>query len=332
MPPSTAAMFPLPGRKFIIIRQEIDSPQPGLFMGFDAFTKPPSAEESIDLGVSDDLELTPKSEVKKRWSLLGKVLSLTAGTKADQVMSGKQHSRSASWDEALQEMDRDLADIRPRAVCRVPSSKALSEPSVDADTESVSSTPVIEEQRYIFKFFLGWQQPVVAPRERLLTRPRLPEAAHEQICVRSRANTISPPPDAGLVMATRAVSGDSRRGLIDEAKNAQPFETSTAEMLRTTSAETEAGSSSTYNEIPAEESEKVSRESERVLEPVTKPVKPVGIYARNGVYAGRALAEWAQVVFECNSFIDRRRDEGVEDIGAVEVPMLGVEGFRRLSG
>ena len=46
-------------------------------------------------------------------------------------------------------------------------------------------------------------------------------------------------------------------------------------------------------------------------------------------YAGRALAEWALVVGECNSFVERRRGEGVPGLKWVEVPTLGVEGFRR---
>jgi hypothetical protein len=46
-------------------------------------------------------------------------------------------------------------------------------------------------------------------------------------------------------------------------------------------------------------------------------------------YAGRALAEWAQIVSECDSFFSRRRDEGVPNDRMVETPTLGVEGFRK---
>ncbi|TPX16584.1 uncharacterized protein E0L32_003878 [Thyridium curvatum] len=64
---------------------------------------------------------------------------------------------------------------------------------------------------------------------------------------------------------------------------------------------------------------------------VIRPVKPAGIYATSSRYAGRALAEWSLVVNECNSFIDRRRDEGVLGLSEVEVPTLGVENMRRLN-
>ncbi|KAL2854418.1 hypothetical protein BJY01DRAFT_38049 [Aspergillus pseudoustus] len=46
-------------------------------------------------------------------------------------------------------------------------------------------------------------------------------------------------------------------------------------------------------------------------------------------YAGRALAEWAQIVSECDSFFSRRRDEGVPCDRMVETPTLGVDGFRK---
>ncbi|KAL2827067.1 hypothetical protein BDW59DRAFT_60123 [Aspergillus cavernicola] len=46
-------------------------------------------------------------------------------------------------------------------------------------------------------------------------------------------------------------------------------------------------------------------------------------------YAGRALAEWAQIVSECDSFFSRRRDEGVPNDRMVETPALGVDGFRK---
>lgn len=46
-------------------------------------------------------------------------------------------------------------------------------------------------------------------------------------------------------------------------------------------------------------------------------------------YAGRALSEWSLVVNECNNFVERRRAEGVPALRWVEVPTLGVEGFRR---
>jgi len=57
------------------------------------------------------------------------------------------------------------------------------------------------------------------------------------------------------------------------------------------------------------------------------PVRPVGVYATGAPYTGRALAEWGLVVGECNSFVDRRREEGVLGLKEVEVPTLSVDGL-----
>lgn len=59
-----------------------------------------------------------------------------------------------------------------------------------------------------------------------------------------------------------------------------------------------------------------------------QPVKPDISDAAATKYAGRALAEWAQVISECDSFFDRRKDEGVPSNKLVETPTLSVESFR----
>ncbi len=65
-------------------------------------------------------------------------------------------------------------------------------------------------------------------------------------------------------------------------------------------------------------------------EVVPKDPKEGGVEkATRAKYSGRALAEWSLIVAECNNFSDRRRAEGVPSLRWVEVPTLGVEGFRR---
>ncbi|EEP82531.1 predicted protein [Uncinocarpus reesii 1704] len=56
---------------------------------------------------------------------------------------------------------------------------------------------------------------------------------------------------------------------------------------------------------------------------------PSNNYSFSSKYAGRALAEWSLVVSECDCFFQRRRDEGVPYDNLVEIPMLGVESFRK---
>jgi len=60
--------------------------------------------------------------------------------------------------------------------------------------------------------------------------------------------------------------------------------------------------------------------------PAVRPAGPARAVAK---YAGRALAEWELVVWECQSFFERRRAEGVPANASVETPTLGVEAFRR---
>lgn len=48
-------------------------------------------------------------------------------------------------------------------------------------------------------------------------------------------------------------------------------------------------------------------------------------------YAGRALAEWALVVMECNNFVQRRMSEGVPSWKHVEVPVMGVDGLKKFN-
>jgi hypothetical protein len=54
-----------------------------------------------------------------------------------------------------------------------------------------------------------------------------------------------------------------------------------------------------------------------------------GAQVAQSKYIGRALAEWALIVGECNNFAERRQAEGVPGLKWVEIPTLGVDGFRR---
>ena len=60
------------------------------------------------------------------------------------------------------------------------------------------------------------------------------------------------------------------------------------------------------------------------------PSKPEGVAVGPSKYAGRALAEWAILINECQNFFERRRAEGVPMYNLVETPTLGVEPFRKI--
>jgi len=57
------------------------------------------------------------------------------------------------------------------------------------------------------------------------------------------------------------------------------------------------------------------------------PIEPKNISEASLRYAGRALAEWAKIVDECNNFFERRRDEGVPMDKLVETPLLVADTF-----
>ncbi|KAL9081034.1 MAG: hypothetical protein Q9157_000350 [Trypethelium eluteriae] len=59
-----------------------------------------------------------------------------------------------------------------------------------------------------------------------------------------------------------------------------------------------------------------------------RTLEPKGEAKASSRYAGRALAEWALIVGECQAFVERRKNEGVP-LEKVEVPSLGIETFKR---
>ncbi|EKJ74185.1 hypothetical protein FPSE_05624 [Fusarium pseudograminearum CS3096] len=335
MVPSTAPVNPAPGKRFMIIRQEINVPQPGLYMGsFDSFAKLPNSETSVLNGLPPDAS---RQDGKKRWSLLGKVLSLGGNT-------------NAGWDDDFQTVRRETAESRASTSSRASNTNSYKHRVSEDD--SLYSQPTYEEPKYVFKFVLAWQQQAGPLRERFLTRPRLPGPAESRISGPLKVNGI-----------TRKFSGSPQQGLIDNAKNASLLDSAVEKSGPPRLELTLSGSSDDSDKSlgikgspslapspvlspspalsqPPSQSQSPSPSPSPSPQPNTSsytdtpvhPVKPTGLYVKNSVYAGRALAEWAQVVFECNNFIERRRDEGMGNLGDVEIPVLGVEGFRKVGG
>lgn len=205
------------------------------------------------------------------------------------------------------------------------------------------------------------------PRDRPLARPRLPAPAQARVSTRT-ASTGSrsdspPPPSPGMPPPERIYSGTSQTGLVSEARNAAPLGTdpdsdtsdkaqgstdlllSLPEIQRVTSPETHDDndkdkgtdsespatmhSANEWLDMPATIRGRPAEANNECQ--VVQPLQPVGLFKERATYSGRALAEWSIVVHECNSFIDRRRDEGVCGLQDVEVPSLGVENLRRMS-
>ncbi|KAG6001004.1 hypothetical protein E4U21_004782 [Claviceps maximensis] len=343
--PSTAPMSPAMGKKFMIIRQEANLLQKGLFMGFDTFAR--TASNQVVPGTNEISEVVgevaaasaARPDNKKRWSLIGKVLSMTSGNSAQNVP-----------DEQLPKSLSNLTETRRELVETAPLVSASHTKTTASETDSLGSSPVFDEQRYIFKFILGWQQNHGPARDRILTRPRLPAATQARISDKSRASQT--PAAAAAVAAPAAVPppqtpkpvlcqlGDgtgvaSRTASVEEwLRNTPPNNACVFEGTvdgHDNTAKMQAGAVRDAQPVSTTDSQSPGTDGgEASNEQFTKPIKPSGIFAKNAVYSGRALAEWSQVVSECNIFTERRQDDGVERLCDVEVPFLGVDGFRKV--
>ncbi|KAK3300991.1 uncharacterized protein B0H64DRAFT_28695 [Chaetomium fimeti] len=405
MHPSTAPTYPAPGKRFLIIRTEVQPPQQPPHLGFDSFSSAfPSLDSPFDYYApatshGDDDSATGNGKTdsmsfKKRWSLLGKVLPF--GTAQD---SPTTETAKRTWEEELEQARRDTAASRlagrgrksnsPQSLGPPTPPKQGSSTAVTPSSESYSSTgsaPTFDAPTFVFRFTLTWQtgpngapMPCPPSRDRVITRPRLPAPAQARVSIRSggpvggdanhgapTARSESPPPIApGLPPVTRRVSGLPQTGLISEARNARPLSmmedgfrtrslTRDAEKRLSLSVniaplrlfddeEEKRGEERSDIQSPGRTSSFTGYELDRVRSldlglgggggpgyvplPVVRAERPTGVFSSGAVYAGRALAEWGLVVSECNSFVDRRRDEGILGLSDVEVPTLSVEGL-----
>ncbi|KAI8965576.1 DUF1765-domain-containing protein [Daldinia sp. FL1419] len=337
-PPSTAPSFPAPGKRFMIIRSELPTVQTGLMIGFDSSASSPQADfqlgpatdfESMD---TIDFDIEPSSQ-KKRSSILGKIFSFSSNT-------------SVSSD--LESVRRETAASRTRPI--LPSKRSANSSPPTSDSDSIGSSPIYEEMQSVFKFTLSWNPAgTMPPPNRILTRPRLPSPAQSCVAAKGRVGNLPLAPNHPA--ATRAISGSPNPGLVDSARNADPSEIPSSpsssrhisisfdhrQSLSQTSPiggssddlplhSPVSPSSQNKDEMPISSPASVAP----IQEPIVMPVEPKGVYATGAKYAGRALAEWSLVVAECNSFVDRRRSEGIPGLSDVEVPALEMEGFRKI--
>ncbi|KAI0388079.1 DUF1765-domain-containing protein [Hypomontagnella monticulosa] len=331
--PSTAPSFPTPGKRFMIIRTEMPTPQPGLVVGFDS-SGPSALQTDFASGPATDFESMDSIDAepvfqKRRGSLLGKLFSFTGTTTiASDLDTVRRETAASRARPALP--PKGPADMSPTA----------------SDSDSIGSSPTYEALQYVFKFTLSWNAAgTMSPPNRILTRPRLPSPAQSWVTVKGRSGS-PPPPAAGRPAPTRAVSGSPNPGLVDSAKNADPSEVPTSphrismafdrrqslgQMSPIDRSSDDLTLASPISPIRSRDEATLRSPISPMQEPIIMPVEPKGVFASGVKYAGRALAEWSLVVAECNSFVDRRREEGVLGLSEVEVPALGVEGFRKLA-
>ncbi|CAN8098718.1 unnamed protein product [Discula destructiva] len=349
----------------MIIRTEQPAAQTGLLQmtGFDTINSTFGNHEasavlptSSEKAGADPPASHSEPAAKKRWSMFGKLMSFSGSAGATDATK-----RSSTAKDDLAEARRATAAER----CGPQTPPKGSHSSTESDASSTGSMPVYEAAQFVFKFTLGslpWNPNAdmtdaastmlsTLPRERPLSRPRLPAPA--QARVSSRA--VSTGSGADSPSLSSMPPGISEKGLFDGAPNSvtlEEFETTSdqatptgkesqssdlvfqpPEIKRSSSDEVKLDtfmSTSLFNSNMTRLEAPSPRRGRDNDHQIVHPVKPVGIFKDRATYLGRALAEWGIVVHECNSFIDRRRDEGVFGLRDVEVPSLGVENLRRM--
>lgn len=330
------------------------------FMGPDHSASPPT-------DVVNPSTAQGESAGKRRWSIFGKMLSF-GSTTAPTPSSAANGRRDGAANDDFDTARRTTAASKsgPPPPPKAEPSSGESDASSTGSSPVYESTQFV----FKFTLgALPWHPATEAmgnaggllstlPRERTLQRPRLPAPAQGRLSARAASTSgrsDSPPPLAlELPLPERMYSGVSERGLVSEARNASApkgengndtdemkddksaFAPSLPPIQRVTSTDS---NEDTHGDITAQapasdDSEhlhlQVRQGRSGTERQVVQPVEPVGIYRERATYSGRALAEWAIVVNECNSFVERRRDEGVCGLKDVEVPSLGLENLRRL--
>ena len=251
-PPSTTPCSPAPGRRLLIVRNDINTGPGSSFLSFDsilgasatagqstAYERHSSLDALKELpDISNGKDSSRSSSPgRKRWGLL-RNMNLFSSTTTDQAASNG----------SLRENSHNHADGTQASVDAKPKADA----AASTTALKYSSPPSPQLQNLSFKFSLEWNdRSANIQRDRKLYPPRLPLPA--QIWLQSRK------PDPGHFSAS----------------------------------------------------------------------KPEGPAAGSSKYSGRALAEWAVLINECQNFFERRKYEGVMGLKRVETPTLGVEAFRR---
>lgn len=188
-----------------------------------------------------------------------------------------------------------------------PDSRCLDEHEKTPDHSSDELIrPKTPHQPYFFKFSLEWMdRPIWPTKNKRLFTPCLPVASqlHVQHC-RSRSPTKS----SEFETASETLSTSENTADEKPAEGHKVDPTPSSQFAGDSQARTPTIKRSPLPEFPS---------------------NPKQDYLVASKYAGRALAEWAHIVSECDSFFARRRDEGVPTDRMVETPSLGVESFRK---
>ncbi|KAJ5235196.1 uncharacterized protein N7469_004364 [Penicillium citrinum] len=293
-PLSSAPCTPAPGRRIIIIRCDNQLSPVNLFVSFDRVVPPvpPEKVTSHRRSGSSDSGGSDGAPSKRRWGLFRSMFSSSSSNRSN------DGGGNSSSDESDSGGPEPTMTTESRCMDRHEAT-----PNNSTDELVRPKTP---HQPYFFKFSLEWMdRPQWPTKNKRLFTPCLPVAS--QLHVQHRRSTSECDVDS------ETTSTQKNNDDVDSSEEPKDPTKPTSEA---------------QSEIPESDTQ--------VRTPTTKnsplpqlPPQPIYDHLVPSKYVGRALAEWAHIVSECDSFFARRRDEGVPSDRMVETPTLGVDSFRK---
>ncbi|KAJ5760926.1 hypothetical protein N7520_008082 [Penicillium odoratum] len=295
-PLSSAPCTPAPGRRIIIIRCDNQISPVNLFVSFDRVVPPMSSDQIMTHRRSNSSDSTSSDgqPSKRRWGLLRSMFGSSSTTRSSDGISSSSSEEfdNTGIDLTMTSESKCLEDHEPT-------------PNNSSDDLVRPKTP---HQPFFFKFSLEWMdRPQWPTKNKRLFAPCLPVAS--QIHVQHRRSPAKPcefddDDTSSEAVTDEITSNDNTFGPPSDSK--------------------------LFSTEPVPEMQDKDRVHTTKDSPLPElPCQPVYDHLVPSKYCGRALAEWAHIVSECDSFFARRRDEGVPTDRAVENPTLGVESFRK---
>ncbi|KAI9929107.1 hypothetical protein ASPWEDRAFT_103496 [Aspergillus wentii DTO 134E9] len=288
-PLSSAPCTPAPGRRIIIIRCDSPLSPTNLFVSFDRVVPPAPPEQPTTSKSSSSVKSDSSTESQPPPKKRWNILRAMFGA-ASSSKSGGGAASSSSSDES----DTNGSDAT------VNTEKCLDGHGQPSNASGELLRPKTPHQAFSFRFSLEWTDRQWPSKNKRLFTPCLPVGAQLHVQLRNSASKT-----AGQDTTSESETDTILEG--DAGSDNAPETSSVDEQKAPT-----AASRQTHRSMPSQDLRKAL--SDKVAA---------------SKYAGRSLAEWAQIVSECDSFFARRRDEGVPCDRMVETPTLGVESFRK---
>lgn len=315
-PLSSAPCTPAPGRRIIIIRCDSQVATNNLFVSFDRVVPPAPPEDASSLSrkssnsstsTADSSSSETQNQPKRKWGIFKAMFGVSSSSK-----SSDSQSSSSSPDEKEKETSKpDTTSNTDKCVENHP------QPPLQIEIprpKTATAAPQPPPKLFFFKFSLEWtDRPQWPTRNRRLFPPSLPAAAQyylQQLRQLKSGKTECDSPVSEVPTGTEAEAEETKDEETKNAEYREKFNTTDEQALLS------------QPSLPT---------PSFVQPPSPYPVPKAAAHDKvvASKYAGRALAEWAVVVTECDNFFARRRDEGIPYDRLVETPTLGVEFFRK---